>query len=234
MKGRRLDPLVIIGAALLGLMLVLTAFATRSGDQNHGRTASVYDEGPGGAATLRRLIEALGVSTTTLEGDRFAPRIDTARVLFMLSASEPVTAQDIAAMRSYLRDGGTVVVAHDFELFLAPLLEGFDIHLAQGASSSTTHLAGPLFAAPPSRWSWVRRLWNRLPCTRSFGCAARRKCMPPCSRGPTVRGSSSWRQPSPTTRRLSAHQTSASVSVSRSERPVASSKRSRRWRTVLG
>jgi hypothetical protein len=149
-NGRRIDPLVIIGAALLGLMLVLTAFATRSDDQNHGRTASVYDQGPGGAATLRRLIEALGVSTTTLEGDRFAPRIDTARVLFMLSASEPVTVQDIAAVRSYLRDGGTVVVAHDFELFVAPLLEGFDIHLAQGASSSITRLAGPLFAAPPA------------------------------------------------------------------------------------
>jgi hypothetical protein len=150
-RGRRVDPLVIVGAALLGLMLVLTALTARSDDQGHGRSASVYDEGPGGVATLRRLIDALGARTTTLEGDRFAPRIETSQVLFILSASELVTAPDVAAVRSYLRDGGTVVVADDLGVFVAPLLDGFDIHLAQGASSNVTRLAGPLFAAPAAR-----------------------------------------------------------------------------------
>lgn len=150
MRGRHVDPLVVAGAVLLALTLVLTALGTRSEDQDHGRTASVYDEGPGGAATLRRLIDAMGLRTITLEGDRFAPRIEGARVLFMLRPSELVTVQDVAAVRAYLRDGGTVVVAHDFELFVQPLLEAFDIHLAQGASSSRTRLAGPLFAAPPA------------------------------------------------------------------------------------
>ena len=150
MSGRRLDPLVIVGAVLLAVTLALTALGARTDDQDHGRTASVYDEGPGGAATLRRLLGAIGMRTITLEGDRFAPRIENARVLFMLRASELVTVQDVEAVRIYLRDGGTVVVAHDFEVFIQPLLEGFDIHLAQGASSSSTRLAGPLFAAPPA------------------------------------------------------------------------------------
>jgi len=150
MKGRRIDPLVVAGAVLLAFTLALAALGTRSEDQDHGRTASVYDEGPGGAATLRRLIDAVGLRTITLEGDRFAPRIEDARVLFMLRPSELVTVQDVAAVRAYLRGGGIVVVAHDVELLLLPLLEAFDIHLAQGASSSRTHLTGPLFAAPPA------------------------------------------------------------------------------------
>jgi hypothetical protein len=150
MRGRRLDPLVAIGVVLLALTVALAALGTRGDDEDHGRTASVYDEGPGGAATLRRLIEALGVRTTTLEGDGFAPRTGSARVVFMLGASELVTAQDVAALRAYLREGGTVVVVYDFELFVAPLLEGFDVHLGQVASSSATRLTGPLFASPPA------------------------------------------------------------------------------------
>ncbi len=150
MKGRRVDPLVLIGVVLLALTVVLAAVGTRADDEDHGRTASVYDEGPGGAATLRRLVDALGVRTTTLEGDSFAPRIGSARVLFMLGASELVSAQDVAALRTYLHDGGTVVVAHELELFVAPLLEGFDVHLAQVPSSSATMLSGPFFTDPPA------------------------------------------------------------------------------------
>jgi hypothetical protein len=150
MRRRRIDPLVIVGAVLLAVTLLLTALGTRASDQNRDRTASVYDEGPGGAATLRRLVEAVGVRTTTIEGDRFAPRTETARVLFMLHATELVTVQDVAAVRAYLHDGGTVVVADDFEVYVQPLLEAFDIHLAQVASSSTSRLAGPLFAALPA------------------------------------------------------------------------------------
>jgi hypothetical protein len=151
MRGRRVDPLVIVGAILLAITLALTALGTRSSDQDHGRTASVYDEGPGGATTFRRLVEAMGARTTTLEGDRFAPRVQSATVMLMLRATEFVTVQDVAAVRAYLADGGTVVIAHDLELFVAPLLEAFDIRLAQVASSSTTRLSGALFLAPPAR-----------------------------------------------------------------------------------
>ena len=150
MRKRRIDPLVAVGAVLLGLTLVLAAAGSAGDDADHGRTASVYDEGPGGAATLRRLMQTLGVRTTTLEGDAFAPRVQTATVMFMLNASELVSARDVAALRSYLQDGGTVVVAQDFELFVAPLLDAFDIHLAQLAPSGPTRLTGPLFAAPPA------------------------------------------------------------------------------------
>lgn len=150
MTRRRVDPLVVIGLVLLGLTVALASIGAPADDEDHGRTASVYDEGPGGAATLRRLADALGVRTTTLEGDTFSPRIGSARIVFMLGASEVVTAQDVAALRAYLHEGGTVVVAHEFELYLVPLLEAFDIHLAQVASSSGTVLAGPLFAAPPA------------------------------------------------------------------------------------
>ena len=152
MRRRRIDPLLVVGAVLLVLVIALTALGSAGlDDQDHGQTASVYDEGPGGAATLRRLIEAVGIGTVTLEGDRFAPRIETARVLFMLRVSELVTVQDVAAVRAYLRDGGTVIVAHDFELLLQPLLESFDVHFAQGASSARTRLTGALFAVPPAR-----------------------------------------------------------------------------------
>ena len=148
---RRIDPLVAAGMVLLGLTVILAAISTRPDDADHGATASVYDEGQGGAATARRLIEAVGAHTITLEGDRFAPSIATARVLFMLRPSELVTVDDVAAVRAYLGAGGTVVVAHDFEPFVEPLLDAFDIHLAQGAASSRTRLSGALFAAPPAR-----------------------------------------------------------------------------------
>jgi hypothetical protein len=151
MKRLRVDPLVVAGIVLLAFTVVLTAVSTRSDNTNRGPTASVYDDGGGGAATFRRLIDAIGVRTVTIEGDRFAPHIESAGVLFMLRPSELVTPPDVAAIRAYLREGGTVVVAHDFELFLQPLLDSFDIHLAQGAPSTRSRLAGALFAAPAAR-----------------------------------------------------------------------------------
>ena len=150
MRRRRIDPLVALGVVLLAVTVVLAALGAPRGDADHGPTASVYDEGPGGAATLRRLIEAVGIRTITLEGDRFAPSLDSAGVVFMLRPTELVTVQDVAAIRAYLGAGGTVVVAHDFELFLQPLLESLDVHFAQGVTSPRTRLNGALFAAPPA------------------------------------------------------------------------------------
>jgi len=135
---------------LLVLVLGLTALGARTDDQPRGITASVYDEGPGGAATLRRLIDALGVPTTTIEGARFAPAVATARVLFILHVSELVSPDDVAALRAYLRDGGTVIVAQDFDLRIEPLLAAFDIQFARVVPESTTRLEGPLFATVPA------------------------------------------------------------------------------------
>ena len=150
MRGRRIDPLLGAGAVLLVLVLGLSALAARPEGEPRGITASVYDEGPGGAATFRRLIEALGVRTTTIEGDIFAPSVATGRVLFILDVSEIVSPDDVAAIRGYLREGGTVVVAQDFEPIIEPLLAIFDIQLAQGVTQSNTRLQGPLFAGVPA------------------------------------------------------------------------------------
>lgn len=152
MKRRlRVDPLLIAGAVLLLLVIALIAVTPRPEDRNHGLTASVYDEGPGGAATFRRLVEAVGMRTVTLEGDTFTPRLESARVVFILRPSELVTAQDAAAIRSYLQTGGTVVVASDFAPLLAPLLEATDVRIGQPATAALTSLTGALFAAPPAR-----------------------------------------------------------------------------------
>ncbi len=150
MRRLRIDPLVLVGTLLLVVVIVLTAFTPRP-DTDQGLTASVYDEGPGGAATLRRLVEAMGMRTATLEGDTFTPRLESARVLFMLRPSELVTVQDVAAVRAYLRSGGTVIAANDTELTMLPLFEGFDVRLSGVATTVTTRLANVLFAAPPAR-----------------------------------------------------------------------------------
>ena len=150
MTRRRIDPLAIAGAILLALTVILTALGARATVEDQGRTASIYDEGLGGAATLRRLLDGLGARTISLEGDAFAPTLASERVLLMLRPSEAVTVQDVAAIHAYIREGGTVVVAHDFELLITPLLESFDIRFAQTATSDRTRLSGPLFAAPPA------------------------------------------------------------------------------------
>lgn len=151
MRGRRVDPLVLAGVALLVLVIALTALGARPDQEDLGLTASVYDEGDGGAATLRRLIDTLGVRTVSLEGDRFQPDVADETVLFMLRPSELVTVQDVAALRTYVDQGGTVVLAHDFEPFIEPMLEGFDIHFGSAATTQTFRLSGALFGAPPAR-----------------------------------------------------------------------------------
>src|SRR5256885_779218 len=150
MRGRRVDPLVAAGVVLLVLVIALTALGARPGQEERGLTASIYAEGSGGAATLRRLIDALGVRPVSLEGDRFQPRLADENVLFMLRPSELVTVQDVAALRQYVDQGGTVVVAHDFELLIEPLLDGFDVHFGSAATTQSFRLSGALFGTPPA------------------------------------------------------------------------------------
>ncbi len=149
-QRRRIDPLLAGGVVLLLIVVALTAITPRPDDANHGLTASVYDEGPGGAATLRRLIEGVGLRTVTLEGETFRPDIGSARVVFMLGPAELVTGAEIDAIRSYLRAGGVVVLASDFTPFLTPLLEAFDVRVGS-TTVARTRLSGALFAAPPAR-----------------------------------------------------------------------------------
>jgi len=150
-RGRRIDPLVAAGVVLLVLVIALTALGARPSQEDQGLTASIYDEGDGGAATLRRLIDTLGVRTVSLEGDRFQPDVADERVLFMLRPSELVTVQDVAALRAYVDSGGTVVIAHDFEPLIEPLLDGIDVHFGSAATTQTFRLSGALFGTPPAR-----------------------------------------------------------------------------------
>ena len=69
---RRLNPLYLL-AALLAIATLVFAFVTTSAPTASGRTGSVYDDGPGGTAALRRYLEAMGASTSIVQGDRFAP-----------------------------------------------------------------------------------------------------------------------------------------------------------------
>ena len=87
---RRVNPLYLL-AAVLAIAVVVFAFATvGTAPTSPGRTGSVYDDGPGGAAALRRYLAAMGASTTTVQGDRFVPD-PSASVLFILGATEAVT-----------------------------------------------------------------------------------------------------------------------------------------------
>src|SRR5207245_2129772 len=75
------------------------------------RSASVYDTGPGGTAALRNYLEAMGASTTTVQGDTFAADPSQVGVLFMLGPSETFTQFDVDAVRRFVTAGGTAVLA---------------------------------------------------------------------------------------------------------------------------
>ncbi len=144
---RRVDPLYLLAGALVVVALavtVLTAGAAPSG----GRSASVYDGGPGGAAALRRYLDAMGARTTTVQGASFDPA--GARVLLVLGATEPVTPADVATMRSFVRGGGTLVVATDLGLAERALLDAYGVAVAGVAAGGAYPLAGAAFADPPA------------------------------------------------------------------------------------
>jgi uncharacterized protein DUF4350 len=148
---RRVNAFYVAAAVLAIATVVFAALTTGSGGTAAGRSASVYDDGAGGAAPLRRAIEAIGGTTSTLQGESFS--IDRARVgvVFMLGATELVTPQDAQVVRSFVRAGGTVVVASDLGLLERPLLDAFGIRYA-GASGPATHsLVAAPFANPPAR-----------------------------------------------------------------------------------
>jgi len=148
---RRPSPLYLL-AALLAIATIVFAFATVGSEPTaSGRTGSVYDDGPGGAAALRRYLQAMGASTTTLQGDRFVPDAAAASVLFILGATEAITPTDAGNVKKFVAAGGTAVVATDLGLLERPLLDAFDIRITGIASPGTHPLANALFADPPAR-----------------------------------------------------------------------------------
>jgi hypothetical protein len=154
---KRVNPLYLL-AAVLAIAVVVFAFATvGTAPTSSDRTGSVYDDGPGGAAALRRYLAAMGASTTTVQGDRFVPD-PSASVLFILGATEAIAPADVDSVKKFVSAGGTAVVATDLGLFERPLLEAFDVRFSGFASPGTHPLANVVFADPPARSLSVDRV----------------------------------------------------------------------------
>jgi len=148
----RVHPLYWLALVLFVASIAVTALAARA-PQDLGRTASVFDDGPGGTAALRRYLGAMGATTLVLEGDTFAPDPERAGLLFMLAPSELVTTRDIDALRAYLEAGGTVVFASDQapieRALTSRLLADFDVRVAGRLDPGTYGVAGILLSDPP-------------------------------------------------------------------------------------
>jgi hypothetical protein len=148
---RRINPLYLV-ALLLAIATIVFAFATvGTAPTSSGRTGSVYDDGAGGAAALRRYLEAMGANTTTLQGERFAPDVSTASVLFILGATEAITPTDAESVKKFVSAGGTAVVATDLGLLERPLLDAFGLSITGLALPGTHSLSSAVFADPPAR-----------------------------------------------------------------------------------
>ena len=155
----RRPSLLYLLAGLLAIATIVFAFATvSSGPPSSGRTGSVYDDGAGGAAALRHYLEAMGATTTTVQGDRFAPDAATASVLFILGATEAITPTDAQNVKKFVSAGGTAIVATDAGISERPLLDAFDVHITGIASPGVHPLASVAFADPPARAIAVDRV----------------------------------------------------------------------------
>ena len=145
---RRVHPLYWLA---LVLFIAALAASVLTADTSGGvsRSASVYDTGPGGTAALRKYFEAMGASTTTVQGDTFAADPSDVGVLFMLGPSEAFTQLDAAAVRRFVTGGGTAVLATDAGVFESPLLDAFDVHVAGALGPGQYPVGGISFADPP-------------------------------------------------------------------------------------
>jgi hypothetical protein len=147
---RRVHPLYFVALILFIAALVASALtADTSGGVS--RSASVYDSGPGGTAALRKYLEAMGASTTTIQGDTFAADPSQIGVLFMLGPSETFTQLDAVAVRRFVAAGGTAVLATDAGLMDTALLDLFDVHVAGALGPGEYPLGGIAFVDPPVR-----------------------------------------------------------------------------------
>jgi len=146
---RRVHPLYYLALVLFIAALVASAL-TADSSGGIARSASVYDTGPGGTAALRKYFEAMGASTTTVQGDTFAADPAQVGVLFMLGPSEAFTQLDAIAVRSFVTGGGTAVLATDIGVFEGALLDTFDVHVAGVLGPGQYPVGGIAFADPPA------------------------------------------------------------------------------------
>ncbi len=146
MRSRLLPALAIVlfaAAVALGIMTAGT-----SDETGISRSASIYDEGPGGTSVLRRYLEANGVRTTSLQSDRFVVP-DGVRTVLLLGATTEITAADVATLRAHVRAGGSLVVASDLALTERGLLEAFGIRRGGAAVRPGEHEVASIALATP-------------------------------------------------------------------------------------
>ena len=156
---RRIDPLALVALGLFALLAALAVAAGGTGatgtGSTLGRSASIYDESPGGASILRRYFEAVGRTVVAVRGDRFAPTDAGVTTLFLLGTVDPIEPADLTALHDFVRAGGTLVIATDLGLNERRLLDDFGMPVRSGISAGA--VSGPIavhtaaFAAPPVR-----------------------------------------------------------------------------------
>lgn len=149
MRGRRVDPLYLVSAALFVVTIVVLVATAGGGSSTDTRSGSVYDTGRGGAAAFRHYVEALGASTRTIEGDVFD--MSDARVVVILGATELISDADVSRIKDFVRTGGTVVLATELGLYERSLLGAYGIRVAGVAAPGSHDLASAVFADPPAR-----------------------------------------------------------------------------------
>ena len=146
---RRIHPLYYLAIALL--VVAVTLLAITASPSGVARSASVYDQTPEGAAALRKFFDAMGVSTTALQGDSFAVDSREVGVLFILAPSEAVTSADAQQVRRFVDAGGTAVVATENALFDGALLDLFNARIAGTLAPGEYETRGVAVADPPAR-----------------------------------------------------------------------------------
>ena len=156
---RRIDPLALVALGLFALLAALAVAAGGTGPTGTGptlrRSASIYDDSPGGASVLRRYFEAVGRTVVAVRGDRFAPTDAGVTTLFLLGTVDPIEPADVAALHAFVRAGGTLVIATDLGLNERRLLDDFGVPVRSGITAGA--VSGPIavhtaaFAAPPVR-----------------------------------------------------------------------------------
>lgn len=146
MRSRLLPALAVAlfaAAVALGIMTAGT-----SDETGISRSASIYDEGPGGTSVLRRYLEANGVRTTSLQSDRFVIP-DGVRTVLLLGATTEITGADVASLRAHVRAGGALVVASDLALSERGLLEAFGVRRGGAALRPGEHEVASIALAAP-------------------------------------------------------------------------------------
>src|SRR5437763_1047835 len=133
---RRIDPLALVALGLFALLAALAVATGGTGATGSGptlrRSASIYDDSPGGASVLRRYFEAVGRTVVAVRGERFAPTDAGVTTLFLLGTTDPIEPADLAALHDFVRAGGTLVIATDLGLNERRLRDDFGVPLRGG------------------------------------------------------------------------------------------------------